>query len=146
MDGIKNSNLPNTGGSGYEELAHTADWALRVWAPDLEALFQISAVGMYELSGLKFEVDGGIPVVFSIDAPDSEGLLVAFLSELLFFIEMENKVVENLSLKREGNSLKVHGIGKGILDRKKEIKAVTYHNLNIQQTEFGFETVVVFDV
>jgi len=36
---------------GFEEKAHTADWALRVWADDLEGLFAEAARGMYALAG-----------------------------------------------------------------------------------------------
>jgi len=31
--------------SGFEEIRHTADWALRVWAPDLSTLFTQAAQG-----------------------------------------------------------------------------------------------------
>ena len=36
---------------GYEEISHTADWALRVWADDLAGLLVESAQGMNWLSG-----------------------------------------------------------------------------------------------
>jgi len=39
--------------SPYVEVEHTADWALRVWAPTLEELFVDAARGMYELAGAK---------------------------------------------------------------------------------------------
>ena len=36
---------------GFREHAHTADWELEVWAPDLPALLEQAAHGMYAISG-----------------------------------------------------------------------------------------------
>ena len=38
--------------SGFLELPHTADWAVRVWAADLPALFAAAANGMNSLAGV----------------------------------------------------------------------------------------------
>ncbi|MFA5873569.1 MAG: archease [Anaerolineales bacterium] len=37
----------------YEELPHTADWCLRVWAADMAGLFAEAARGMNALSGVR---------------------------------------------------------------------------------------------
>jgi SHS2 domain-containing protein len=37
---------------GFREHAHTADWELEVWAPDLPTLLEQTACGMYAISGV----------------------------------------------------------------------------------------------
>jgi SHS2 domain-containing protein len=101
---------------------------------------------MYTLSEMVFKEGSGAAVHFSIQAIDEESLLVEFLSELVFFAELENIGIEKIKLIRDGFSLVAHGIGKQIQQRKKEIKAVTYHNLVINKTDTGYQTVIVFDV
>lgn len=133
-------------GTGYQEVTHTADWALRVWAPDLNALLLVASEGMYALSEIKYSDLPGNTVIFSVRGIDAESLLVEFLSELVYLADVENLGVESMTLERTGFSLEVRGVGKQIRHRKKEIKAVTYHNLKIVKTEMGYETVIVFDV
>ncbi len=38
---------------GYEEIPHTADWSIRVWAEDLAGLLAESARGMNWLAGAR---------------------------------------------------------------------------------------------
>ena len=65
---------------GFEEISHTADWALRVWADDLEGLFAEAARGMNALSGAQLAEGPKVKRTFEAEAPDAESLLVAFLS------------------------------------------------------------------
>ena len=39
--------------AGFQEIEHTADWALQVWAPDLPILFTLAAEGMNSLAEVK---------------------------------------------------------------------------------------------
>jgi SHS2 domain-containing protein len=131
---------------GFEEIAHTADWSVRVWAPDLPALFDESARAMNALSG---SVPGAGPRVvraFEVEAPDAESLLVAFLSELVYSQEQENLAFDAFQLNVGSGRLKVEMEGAPIESVDKAIKAVTYHNLRIRNTDDGLETIIVFDV
>lgn len=131
---------------GYVELEHTADWALKVWAPDLEMLFITAAKGMYDLSEISFAQNETQDVRIQLDAPDDETLLVDFLSELLFYGEIDNVAFHKFNLILEGSSLRALLTGSPILSRKKEIKAVTYHNLEITERDNKLEVIIVFDV
>ena len=131
---------------GYEEKAHTADWALRVWADDLEGLFAEAARGMYALSGANQAEGPKVKRTFQAEAPDAESLLVAFLSELVYAVEQEHLIFDEFDVQVEGIKLKVEMSGTPILSLTKAIKAVTYHNLQIQPTARGYEVEIVFDV
>ncbi len=133
---------------GWEEIDHTADWALHVWAEDLRGLFEAAAQGMVSLIAGRAD-PGGVPVeqTFSLDAPDVETLLVDWLTELLYLVEEENAVFTRIIVQRvEGLHLEAAASGRRGGEFSKHIKAVTYHNLAIIPAVNGLETVIVFDV
>ena len=132
--------------SGYREIEHTADWELEVWAPDLTALLEQAARGMYALSGMHLHPDPRQTRRLEIQSADAETLLVAFLSELLYYGEHEKLGFDRFNLSEKDFKLLAELVGAPIARLDKEIKAVTYHNLAIRQTQNGFEANVVFDV
>jgi SHS2 domain-containing protein len=131
---------------GFEEISHTADWSARVWAKDLPSLFGEAARAMHSLSGTTAGNGTRVEQAFEAEGPDAESLLVAFLSELLYYEEQEDLVFENFEFQVEGQRLKVEMEGARMASSEKAIKAVTYHNLKIEKTNRGFETTIVFDV
>lgn len=131
----------------WEEIEHTADWAIRVWGEDQRALYENAALGMVSLLGdakpTKITLERGIEVT----AIDAESLLVDWLTELLSLLE-DHLIFGEIRVTRiEGNTLfaKISG-GPPDEEINKHIKAVTYHLLAIKETERGLETVIVFDV
>lgn len=131
---------------GFREIEHTADWELHVWAPDLPLLLEQAACGMFALAQTQLADEPHCSVAFEISFVDREILLVDFLTELLFFAEEENLAPEQYQLKLDGTSLKVQLTAAPILQQAKEIKAVTYHRLQVRETERGLEVNIVFDV
>ena len=131
---------------GFEEISHTADWSVRVWAPDLPTLFKEAARAMNSLSGAVIRTDGRVSRSLEVEGPDLESLLVAFLSELVYYQEQENLTFDEFDLRVAGQWLKVAMEGAQIESVDKAIKAVTYHNLKIERSTEGFETTIVFDV
>ena len=132
--------------AGYREIEHTADWELHVWAPDLTSLLKIAAQGMYVLSHTELAVEPRETREFEVPYTDRESLLVDFLSELLFFGEDEALAFDAYQLDFDGSCLKVRASGAPIREQAKEIKAVTYHRLQIRETDRGLEVNIVFDV
>jgi SHS2 domain-containing protein len=130
----------------FEELPHTADWALRVRAGSLAGLFSEAARGMNSLSGAQAVTGTRIRRTFAAEAPDPESLLVAFLSDLVYACEQEDLVFEEFQVEVEVPHLHVVMSGAPILSINKTIKAVTYHNLQIRKTGAGFQVEIVFDV
>ena len=132
----------------WEEIEHTADWAIRVRGEDLRALFENAARGMVALAG--GETDPGRPAVshtFALSAPDYETLLIDWLSELIYLIEDEHVVFTDIRVERVADfalEATARGIPGG--DFSKHIKAATYHGLRIRQRADGCEATVVFDV
>ena len=132
--------------SGFEEIEHTADWALRVWAPDLPQLFALAAQGMYGLMEIVLAQEGRSARTVEVEGIDNESLLVAFLSELLYASEMERLGFDCFAVHLSGERLQAQVEGAPIVRQKKEIKAVTFHNLQIQERDGLFWVTIVFDV
>jgi len=135
--------------AGFEELAHTADLEIRVWGEDLGSLFRQAAAGMIQLSGVEGLTEGisSVKQNISLEAMDFEGLLILFLEELLYRLTEDYMVYEirKLSISSE-YTLKAKLKGAQIKSYQRDIKAVTYHNLNIRTTADGYEVNIVFDI
>jgi SHS2 domain-containing protein len=136
---------PTRAPAGFEELPHTADVAIRVWAPDNESLFTQAALGLNTIAGVR---TGSQRVVRDLDLhqTDLASLLVAFLSELVFLQENEHLAFDKFDLEVTGQHISGTLMGANILSLERPIKAVTFHNLRILSTQGGFEVEVVFDV
>jgi SHS2 domain-containing protein len=132
----------------FEEIEHTADWALRVRGHDLRELLVNAARGMSrllvpDLTAISTDVERR----FELDAFDAESLLVEWLSELAYWAEAEMLVFREFDL-RQVTSVHLEAVVRGgrAPNLQKQIKAVTYHNLEIIATDGGLEATVVFDV
>ena len=136
--------------SGFVELPHTADWAIRVWAPDLAGIFKEAAIGMNTLAGIRLVEEPRISRTFEGRAADAEALLVDFLSELVFAAEQENLAYDQFNVETEQRTdmylVRARMEGAQIVEQSKVVKAVTFHNLEIRSLDDGLEVELVFDV
>ena len=133
----------------FEEVDHTADRALRIYGRDMRELLLNAAHGMNSLmladcspSSINDEERS-----VSLDTLDAEGLLVEWLSELAFWAETEMLVFHKFDMKHVSSTQVLStAYGSRVAQLNKHIKAVTYHNLKISETEDGLSAIVVFDV
>ena len=132
----------------WEEIDHTADWALRVWGEDRRTLFENAARGMISLIGGQADPRQTLlHRTFTLTAPDWETLLIDWLSELLFLIEDESIILTQITVHSvEELSIEAEVQGSAGAGMEKHIKAATYHNLSIHLTDRGYETIIIFDV
>ncbi len=134
--------------TGFTEIEHTADYALRITGRDLAELLVNAARGMVSLmvtdpAALPTEVEQSL----ELDALDAESLLVEWLNELAYWAEIEGLVFHRFELHRVTlTALQATVRGGHTPELQKHIKAVTFHNLQIIETDDGLETTVVFDV
>ena len=132
--------------SGYREIAHTADWELEIWAPNLLNLLEQAALGMYHLTGVQHSSERRIARQITLPNFESEILLIDFLNELLYLAEAESLVFDQFDMQIDGDKLHAKLGGTKIISMDKEIKAATYHKLAIRKTDQGLFANVVFDV
>jgi SHS2 domain-containing protein len=130
----------------FEELPHTADRCLRVRAIDLPGLFKDAARGMYALSGAKAATSPRTRRTLELTALDTEGCLVSFLTELVVAMELDQTVYGHFTIHVEPPKMLVRMDGTPLKSLRQAIKAVTWHNLQIQHNAEGYSVEIVFDV
>ena len=135
----------------YETFDHTADIGVRVFGRTLEEVFVNAAYALFDqLTDLRKIGDGAIQEI-SLGGTDREDLLVRWLGELLFLCQGRGYLFKEFSiLHLDSNSLRAFARGE-IFDPsrhrfKTEIKAVTYHRVEVGQKGKGWEGKVVFDI
>lgn len=132
----------------YEELEHTADWAIRVTGEDLSQLFRKSSDAMLDL--MQIVLEDGTPSIrkVQLQSPDTESLLVSWLEEIIFLIDTEYvaPVSCTCGVSKNGRELEGEIQTLPLMSMRNSIKAITYNELNVVQTEHGLEVQIVFDV
>jgi SHS2 domain-containing protein len=134
--------------ANFEEVEHTADWALRVrgrnWAEFLaNAAYGMASLLVSDPTAVPLEVERHV----ELDGIDGENLLVNWLSELAYWAEAELLIFFQFDLdKATSTHLQATARGGHAPNLQKHIKAVTYHNLEIVETDAGLEATIVFDV
>ncbi len=139
--------------SFYGFLNHTADLGIWVEARDLSELFANAALA---LSDLLVECHSDLPCCFisrclSIEQADLETLLVGWLRELLYVWSVEKRYVARVSSIQLREYRLTATIELDYYDVKRcellhDIKAVTYHQVEVKPTENGYRAQVIFDV
>lgn len=142
----------------FEFIPHTADIQLRVYGTTLAALFRNALIGMFQ--SIKPQAPGcrvvdnrilcdQLPQHHTVEVQsfDRNTLLVDFLSEALYLSDVYNEAYLDADI-HEINENKIKATLSGVAATFEvvEIKAVTYHNLNIIKTDDGWQTDIVFDI
>lgn len=130
----------------YQELDHTADWSFRAFGRDLAELFANAAYALFALEGA-LDAQSTLTREIRAEGIDREALLVNWLSELLFLQETRYETYQRFDItKLTDTELEATVWGAQAQPATKFIKAVTYHDLKIEQTEKGWQATVVVDV
>ncbi len=130
----------------FEEIDHTADWAFRAYGRDLKELFENAAAALFALEGA-VERPAEVTREVQVQGIDYESLLVNWLGELLYLQETRHETYHRFSVHRLSPtelSARVEGASSGPLN--KFVKAITYHDLHVEQTPEGWVATVVVDV
>jgi len=136
--------------SGFEIVEHTADTAIRGWAADLPGLFRVMAKGLFQVIGESAHVSPTRKRMLHLEAETTGELLHDWLESLNALHQVHGELYTEFDVSIQENRLQatVHG---GSLDAASgelgiEVKAITWHDLNIQPTETGVEGYVLLDI
>jgi SHS2 domain-containing protein len=136
----------------FEFFDHTADIGAHIYGRTLEELFRHAAAALFETLG-QFQ-KSAIRSQRSIElkAPSLEDLLHDWLAELLYEVEANHILCDELEIRHvdsQGLEALVRG---GTIDftrsqTNEEIKAITYHQLRVEPLADGtWCATVIFDV
>lgn len=135
----------------YETFDHTADLGLRVRAPDLNTLFMEAGLALFasiieDLQSVRPLESHGI----EIPGDERELLLFDWLKELLYLFDAKHLVFGRFDIAVSEMGLHATAWGEP-LDRERhvllhEVKAITYHQLKVEQTTDGWLAEVIVDI
>ena len=143
--------VPDEPAGECHTIEHTADIGIRCRAPTLERLFECAARAMFELIVPLDSVEPARKVPVAVKAASLEELFVSWLEELLYIWEskrilLSRFMVRNVSTDSVEAAVAGEPYDAGRHDLQSEIKAATYHGLQIERTGDGWEVQVIFDV
>ena len=142
----------------FEEFDHTADIGIKIYGTSLEELFRNAGRGMFQimrsdsgegLLGSDRESDQSVSI--ELESPDVESLLRDWMGELLYMHTTERLYFTEFSIQSISRT-QVKASAKGFEfsaddeNRLMDIKAVTYHGLQVREISDGYEAQVIFDI
>ena len=136
---------------GLAFLDHTGDIGFEVRASTIEDLFRRAARGLYEILMERLPSAVGTEETLELREESPDLLLRTFLSELLYrFLASRTILVEFPELRIAENRLQARGatvrfdpVRDGF---RTELKAVTYHRLEVRREGTGWMARIIFDV
>ena len=134
----------------YSFLDHTADLRINVRGMDLKDLFETAAKALMHLMIGGESQANASDMNITISGQDLPDLLVRWLGEILYIFHGEDLVVtsihiDSLSLSRVSAALKTVPFDPTVHEILSEIKAVTYHQIQVMEKESFWEAQIIFD-
>ncbi|MFZ0453492.1 MAG: archease [Ignavibacteriaceae bacterium] len=139
----------------YNFIDHTADIAVEVKADTIEDLFTASAFAWQESVIEKNGINLSDKREINISELSYEELLVRFLDELNFLFLTKKWIMGDINrivIQKENNKVNLRTIitGENCDDNrhqlKVEIKAVTFHQIEIKKVNNEYSTRIIFDI
>lgn len=133
----------------YEILEHTGDAKIRAFGKTKEELFLNAMRGMFGLVGPKGKIKNEkAKRTIKIVSSDYNALLVDFLSEVNYLMQTEREVYEDIKFEKfTDTELEAELLGQKVEGFGEEVKAVTYHGLQIKKNREGlWEATIILDI
>ena len=134
----------------FQFIDHTADAGILVTAPTLEVMFETAAMAFTELITDAGSLRHRVVRRFRLQEDDLASLLVVWLQELLYLLDTEGLIFGRFQVNLHELFLEATAWGEvfdaEIHPMKTEIKAVTYHQLEVGQSDRGWQARVIFDI
>ncbi|HAB53280.1 MAG: hypothetical protein A2315_14675 [Ignavibacteria bacterium RIFOXYB2_FULL_35_12] len=139
----------------YNFLDHTADIAVDIKADTLDELFMASAYSWRDYISDDDNSFSSEKHLLDLSENNLEVLLVSFLSELNFLYQSESWMMDKVNSliiteKNDSWNLNAEILGQSFnrkeMNLKTEIKAITYHQMEIKEQQGRFSTRIVFDI
>ena len=134
----------------FEFLEHTADIAVKVKANTLNDLFTDTAKVMFHLI-TDYQPTSSNKRKIYLKSETMEDLLIYWLNELLSLFYTYNFLPAGYNINLDKKKMcflkgEVYGEYCSELNINTEVKAATYHNVNIEKKNGKFKVEIVFDV
>ena len=135
----------------FEILDHTADIGLIVYGDDLKALFENAGEAFFHLITDLRKVRRRIERRINIKGESLDRLMVDWLSELLYFHDVDNLLFKGFKVESVGEDglkavVKGEPFQEGVHVIKTEVKAVTYHQIKVEEEGGTWKAQIILDL
>jgi SHS2 domain-containing protein len=136
----------------YKIIEHTADIGVAVEAGDLAGIFVNAAVAMFDIMAERLTVPSPasrITLNVTLSAAKPDELLIRWLNELLSLSATKGLIFVDYEVNRlDDTALDISVIGEEVSRYRfnAEIKAATYHDLELVKNASSYKAKVIFDV
>ena len=124
----------------FEYFESTADIGLKAYGKDMNEAFENASLAIFNIISDTSDIDAVNEIEFEITSEDEVSLLYDYLEELLFYHETEFMLFSEFNIKID-DSLNLRANIKGEKidwdkhERKTEIKAITFHKMEVTKTD-----------
>jgi len=135
----------------FEIIDHTADIGISVYGRTLKELFSNAATALFSLISNLEQVKATDTRTITVNAPDRESLLIRWLNELIYLWDTEHFIYSRFEIVRlTSKYLEANCFGETLDPSRhtvyRDVKAATYHMLQINRDNQGYQTRVIFDI
>ncbi len=135
----------------YRRMDPTADCGIQVFGKDLKALFNNAGLALFDLIADISLVKSGFEYPIQVSGSDWPDLMVNWLRELLYFWTGKELLVKEIEVTEIFEyqltaRIRADAYDSNLHRLNHEIKAVTYHRIQVTPSPTGWEATVVFDV
>ena len=141
----------NSNPLNYHIIDHTADLGIIVEGTDEKNLFIRAAQAMTDLM-VKGDISKKTVIKdVSLQGEDFPDLMVRWLGEILYLFDGENLIVNSIKIKSISpiqlkSILTLSSFNPEHHQVKREIKAVTYHQISVDNVNDGWQARIIFDI
>jgi SHS2 domain-containing protein len=134
----------------YELIDHTADFGIRVFGRNLETLYENAAYALFDLITDSRCLDRNYTLHLTIEGEDKVDLMFNWLRELLYLWNGREILVAETSVHIVSETcfqadIRYDRYEKGRHEIRNEIKAVTYHQLDVKKKIKGWTGEIILD-
>ena len=134
---------------GFEIVEHTADVGIKASGTSVEEAFRETTLGLLDITGT-WAPGPGDEVSLEFASTDPASLLVDWLGEILYLQDARDALVSGVEVQevtQERLVGKVTLTPRGEVDPEgTAVKAITYHQLAVEEAEDGWHVTVYVDV
>jgi len=135
----------------FEIFDHTADIGVIVYGENLKALFENAGEAFFRLITDVRKVRYRVEKRIEIGGETLDRLMVDWLSELLYLHDVESLLFRGFKVESVGEGglkavVKGEPFQQGVHVIKTEVKAVTYHRMEVRQENGRWRVQIIFDL
>jgi SHS2 domain-containing protein len=148
---VKDRDDPLGRGKKFRFLDHTADLGILVFGGDLEELFTNAGEAFFTIITDLRRVRESTERIIRVESTNLEDLMVNWLGELLYLHDVDGLLFKSFSIDelRDG-TMKARARGEAFHEGrhviKTEIKAVTYHQIEVKEEKGRWRARIIFDL